>query len=50
MTLVGDSPCSYEAGGVLKDQFVKQARSQSKQYGLHTDKEKWLFGKMRRKN
>ena len=41
LTLVeGYSSCSSEAGGLLKDQFIKPARSQSKWYGLHTSHEK----------
>ena len=40
VTLVDGYPsCSSKASGLPKDQFVKPARSQTKWYGLHTNKE-----------
>ena len=39
LTLVQGYPSrTSEAGGLLRDQFIKPVRSQSKWYGLHTDK------------
>ena len=41
VTLAESYPsCSSGAGGLLKDQVIRPARSQSKWYGLHTDLEK----------
>ena len=41
MTLVEGYPShSSEAGGLLKDQFVKPARSQAKWYGFVSDQQK----------
>ena len=41
ITLVEGYPSTVsQAGGLQKDQFVKVARSQSKWYGLHPNKEK----------
>ena len=40
VTLVEGYPsCNSEVSGLLKDQFIRPAKSQSRWYGLHTDQE-----------